>query len=306
MQCAVCRRLICVRPAGPPAVEPLGHWSICMLVAHHRSHLRLRARKRGDPEVSQMPSDLLCPGLAPFAPLLLPPRPPVLLLPPVPPPPPPLPAGGSLLLRLPLSSVAPVATSTWTNQRISTNAAQLTRACHVASTRRIAAPRSAAASRTRLAPNSAPYVGGRSARKRPLSRRCSRALLPAGQRCRPVGVRLVRPGQLPQRRPTAAAVALVPVRLVRPGQPLRRPPPACSSSGTGTECKPCKPRPCAPHRDHRDPPQLCSPTTTSLTSNRAIFRPDRSQRHPGQRHRAAQPVLCLQWTRNVFVMLGGV
>ena len=38
----------------------------------------------------------------------------------------------------------------------------------------------AAGSRTRLAPNSVPYVGGRPGRKRPPTRRCSSALLPAG------------------------------------------------------------------------------------------------------------------------------
>ena len=81
--------------AGHPAFKCQGPTlGTADLPAWRPAHLRLRVWKRGEPEVSQMPSDFLCRlWLPPFGLLLAPPRPPLLPAPPLPPP-----AAASLLL----------------------------------------------------------------------------------------------------------------------------------------------------------------------------------------------------------------
>lgn len=108
-----CRHAHLLRMAGHPAFECQGPTlGTADLPAWRPAHLRLRVWKRGEPEVSQMPSDFLCPlGLPLFALLLTPPRPPLLLAPPLLPPLLP-PAVASVLLWAPPFSAGPTTTST--------------------------------------------------------------------------------------------------------------------------------------------------------------------------------------------------
>ena len=102
--------------AGHPAFKCQGPTlGTADLPAWRPAHLRLRVWKRGEPEVSQMPSDFLCPLWQPlFVLLLAPPWPRLLLALPLPPP-----AVASVLLWALISSAGPTTTSICSMQHIS-------------------------------------------------------------------------------------------------------------------------------------------------------------------------------------------